>query len=218
MQTPEASRRPLKSRNTRWAAGLARELTRAGFKPNHISLLSIAFAAFAGLDFFLTAHDTKVWRIVLLADAALCIQLRLLCNLLDGMVAIEGGLRTKTGEIYNEFPDRFADAFILIGAGCASTWLSGSVVLGFAAALLAVMTAYIRTLGVVAGASQQFCGPMAKPQRMAAMTVASLLAIIEVLLNWPSRIIPFALAIICVGCAVTMLRRTERIFFELNAK
>jgi phosphatidylglycerophosphate synthase len=44
------------------------------------------------------------------------IQLRLLCNLLDGMVAIEGGFKTKTGEIFNELPDRLSDALILIGA------------------------------------------------------------------------------------------------------
>jgi phosphatidylglycerophosphate synthase len=30
----------------------------------------------------------------------------------DGMVAVEGGFRTKSGEIFNELPDRFADVFV----------------------------------------------------------------------------------------------------------
>ena len=29
---------------------------------------------------------------------------RLLCNLLDGMVAVEGGKRSKSGELYNDVP------------------------------------------------------------------------------------------------------------------
>jgi phosphatidylglycerophosphate synthase len=49
--------------------------------------------------------------------AAACIQFRLLCNLLDGMVAVEGGKGSVTGPIYNEAPDRIADVLILIGAG-----------------------------------------------------------------------------------------------------
>ncbi len=32
------------------------------------------------------------------------IQLRLLCNMLDGMIAVDTNHRTKTGELYNEIP------------------------------------------------------------------------------------------------------------------
>jgi phosphatidylglycerophosphate synthase len=218
METATENRRPLKSRNTQWAAGCARALAGAGFRPNQISALSMVFAGFVAADFMLAPVQTRSWQVVLLADAALCIQLRLLCNLLDGMVAIEGGFRTRVGEIYNELPDRFADAFILIGAGYASHWLKISPILGWCAALLAVTTAYTRALGVAAGASQQFCGPMAKPHRMAVMTVACMLSIIEVLLNQPLRIIPVALMLVIAGCLVTVVRRTLRILHELNSK
>jgi hypothetical protein len=57
---------------------------------------------------------------------------------------------------------------------------------------------------------------MAKPHRMAVMTVTALLALIEVLLHWPARIIPIALAVIIAGCLVTIVRRTLRIMRELN--
>ena len=46
-------------------------------------------------------------------------QLRLLCNMLDGMVAVEGGKGSRTGEIYNEVPDRIADPLLLVPAGYA---------------------------------------------------------------------------------------------------
>ena len=41
---------------------------------------------------------------------ALGAQLRLTANMLDGMVAIASSRTSKTGELYNEVPDRISDA------------------------------------------------------------------------------------------------------------
>ncbi len=49
--------------------------------------------------------------------AAVGIQLRLVCNLMDGMLAVEGGLKTANGDLFNEFPDRIADVAILAALG-----------------------------------------------------------------------------------------------------
>ena len=49
----------------------------------------------------------------------LCVQLRLLCNLLDGMVAVEGGRSSPVGALYNEVPDRVADSLLLVALGYA---------------------------------------------------------------------------------------------------
>ena len=57
---------------------------------------------------------------------AACVQLRLLCNLLDGMVAIEGGKSTPTGALFNEIPDRLADALFLVPLGYAGGYIRGS--------------------------------------------------------------------------------------------
>src|SRR6185295_13029268 len=128
-----------------------------GITPNQISILSIVFAGAAGACLFFVSRADKLGAILLLLGAAAGIQCRLLCNLFDGMVAIEGGLKSKAGEIYNELPDRFADALILIGAGYAApTPVSGPIPwLGWLAATLAILTAYVRALGVSAGAAPQ---------------------------------------------------------------
>ena len=110
----------------------------------------------------------------LLACAA-GIQLRLLCNLLDGMVAIEGGRKSKVGALYNEVPDRVADSLFIVALGYAI----GVPWLGWLGALGAAVTAYVRVLGGTFGLAQDFRGPMAKPHRMATMTVACLLGIVE---------------------------------------
>ena len=112
-----AARRQLATRRAGWAVNLARWLGRRGVRPNAVSIAGIGFAAAAGLAFALAPDLDRETSAAVLFVAAACIQLRLLCNLLDGMLAVEEGLKSKTGDIYNEVPDRIADVFILIGAG-----------------------------------------------------------------------------------------------------
>ena len=99
--------------------------------------------------------------------------------MLDGLVAIEGGRKTVYGEIFNDMPDRFADVVILVGAGYSIANFSWGRELGWLAAVLAVMTAYIRLLGGSMGVQQYFLGPMAKPHRMALLTAACVFSVFE---------------------------------------
>lgn len=212
-------RRPLKTRETQWASKLARKLGNAGFRPNQISVLSVAFAGFAGLLFIRSSlYVTPNAKMACLVGAAVFIQLRLLCNLLDGMVAVEGGFRTKAGEIYNDLPDRLSDVLILLPAGLAITGFAYGQELGWFASFLAVLTAYVRILGGACGLKQDFCGPMAKPHRMAVMTIASLLAVLEMMLAWPPRILLIGLLVVSVGSLITTVRRTARIVKALEEK
>lgn len=218
MAEPAPTRRPLATRNTKWAGALAQWLAKVGLRPNQISVLSLAFGSFAGLALIGAGSVGGVGRGVLFLAAAGLIQLRLLCNLLDGMVAVEGGFKTKSGEIYNELPDRIADVMILAGAGYAqpsSPWLQ---TLGWMAAALAVITAYVRALGASVGTRQYFLGPMAKPQRMATLTVACVAMAVLVFVGKPFDLLQPALILICLGCLVTIARRVARIVNELESK
>src|SRR5687768_460995 len=82
-------RRRLQSRQTRWAAASASWLTRRRVQPTPVSLASAVFAACAGGCLAASGLDGPLPRMLLLVAAAAGIQLRLLCNLFDGMVAIE---------------------------------------------------------------------------------------------------------------------------------
>jgi phosphatidylglycerophosphate synthase len=147
MNTPEA-RRPLASRSTRWAGMLANAAVRAGLSADGISILSLVFSA-AGAAALLFLP--RPWNLL---AAAVGVQLRLLCNLLDGMVAVEGGRKSKVGVLYNEVPDRVADSLFLVALGytIAIPWL------GWLAALAAAVTAYIRVLGGTFGSRRIFAG------------------------------------------------------------
>ena len=243
MPTDPTARRPLKSRDQPFFQHLAAALARAGVSPNAISFSSIVFGAAAGVALAATAGSTGGTQRSAWLAAAVCIQLRLIANLLDGMVAVEGRRGGPTGELWNEAPDRLADAFIFIGAGYAA---GSAPLLGFAAALLAVFIAYVRALGASVGAGQIFLGPMAKPHRMFALTVLSVAgSMFPTTLarprlayrlyehvppelprtgaeiahgNLPVSIVSVVLALIILGGIVTAVRRLSRIAAFLRAK
>jgi phosphatidylglycerophosphate synthase len=195
-----ANRRPLKSRDTGLARGLAAALARAGVQPDAISAGSVLFA--------------------LALLAALGIQLRLLCNLLDGMVAVEHGRGGPDGPIWNELPDRFADVLLLASAGYGAerAGVHGAALAGWICAVLALLTAYLRELGRALGFAADFSGPMAKPHRMAVLTLACLLTAVEPLVGLHGQILGAALLVIAAGAAVTVARRLFRLAARLRAQ
>jgi phosphatidylglycerophosphate synthase len=213
-----APRRVLATRNAGWAMALTRTLAAWGVRPNAVSVAGAGFALASGAAFYCSSGAAHGGRGALLLAAAAGIQLRLLCNLLDGMLAVEAGLKSRTGEVFNELPDRLADVLILVGAGYAVRELAYGATLGWAAALAAVFTAYVRVFGGSLGSTQHFIGPMAKQHRMFALTVATLLAAVEAMLDMPSRAIPAGLAVIVVGSVATAIRRTRRILCEVGAR
>src|SRR5271168_5335887 len=160
-------RRPLASRQRPFWQKTAARMSAARVSPNGISIEGMFCGIAAGALLSLTGHvDGPAARACWLGAAVGC-QLRLVANLLDGMVAIASGKASPVGELYNEIPDRVSDAVIFIGAGYAA---GGDVVAGFLAACLAIMTAYIRAVGKAAGVTNLYLGPMAKQHRMLVVT------------------------------------------------
>lgn len=201
------NRRPIAARASGWAQSISAALARSSITPNQISLLSIVFAALGA---------ALLWMAIPLAliVAALCIQLRLVCNLLDGMVAMEGGRKTPTGALYNEFPDRVADSLLIVALGyaCGMPWL------GWLGALAAALTAYVRLAGGSLGLPQDFRGPMAKQHRMAVLTAACVLGAAEIAFlhsGWTLRI---AAWVITLGALLTCATRSRAIAAALHAR
>lgn len=200
------SRRPIAARKTGLAGRTARRLAASAVTPNQISIGSVGFAALVFATFWASAHVPAMPRAALLIIAAACCQGRLICNLLDGMVAIEGGKKTPDGPFWNEAPDRVADMLILVGLGLAADLPAQ----GWAAASLAVLTAYLRELGRAEGLAPDFGGPLAKPQRMALVTGGALLGVI-----WPQALV-LTLALLIAGTALTAALRARRLVLALR--
>jgi len=211
----EIERRPLATRRTRWAQALAAMLVRRGVSPNAISVVGLLFGLLAGGLLGATAHVDGWPRRAIWLTAALFVLLRLLANLLDGMVAVASQRTSRVGELYNELPDRFSDAAALIGLGYA---VGGQVELGYLAALAAVLTAYVRALGKTAGAPQIYVGPLAKPHRM---FLVALCAVAAGVLpeDWVESYRPpmWTLVVCIAGAVVTIVHRLVRIVGALRS-
>lgn len=197
----DAARRPITSRSNPLIQRLAAWLARRGVSPNQVSVSSVIFALIGawGLNWL------PLVPAVLLC--ALCVQLRLLCNVVDGIVAVERARKSALGALYNELPDRLADTFFFLGLA----YLLDQSTLGWATALLAMATAYIRVLGGALGLVQDFRGPMAKQHRMAVLTVSFLLASVEYS-AWQTRgSLHFGLWVIFIGSCWTCVARLQAI-------
>src|SRR5438874_11581511 len=205
-------RRPIATRNRKWAQAVTVWLASRNVSPNAISIAGMCACIIGGIALGVTSiSDYRVLWLI----AALGAQLRLTANMLDGMVAIASGRTSKIGELYNEFPDRISDAAVFIGAGFA--W-GGNVALGYIATILAIFTAYVRAAGKIAGAPNEFCGPMAKQHRMLVVTAACVYSAV-VPRSWQVfhfadldiGVMALALSLILAGCLVTVARRLQRI-------
>ena len=216
----EPERRPLASRDRAASKAVAHWLATHGVSPNAISLAGMIAGLGAGAALAATAlFSSPVLSRLCFAAAAVLIQLRLLANMFDGMVAIETGEASPTGALYNEVPDRVSDAAMFIGAGYG---LGGQPPLGYLAACLALFLAYLRAQGKVAGAPQEFCGPMAKPQRAFVMTLVAFYCAVTPV-AWQAELlvgewgaVAWVLMLVIVGELWTAGRRLRRIARRLR--
>ena len=173
--------------------------------PDAISVAGMAAGVVAGMCFSYAPEHRALW----LAGAVL-VQLRLLANMLDGMVAVGRGVASRLGELFNEVPDRVSDTAVLVGLGGAA----GLWALGFGAALAAIATAYVRAIGKSMGFPADFSGPMAKQQRMAVVTAVAV-AMLMLPRGWTTGWPVAALWVVVVGSGLTTMRRLLRLVARL---
>jgi phosphatidylglycerophosphate synthase len=159
------SRRPIAGAFRKTAGAAVRLCVARNVHPDVISYLSIVAAGAAAACYLFAGR----WPILLLIAPLLCF-LRLWFNMLDGMVALAAGKASRRGEIVNELPDRISD--ILIFAGVAHSGLANPF-LAYWAAILAVMTAYVGTLGQALTGKRRFGGLMSKQYRMLVLAIGT---------------------------------------------
>jgi phosphatidylglycerophosphate synthase len=185
-----------------------------GIHPNLVSYSSILASAGAGLCFW----QAGAVPALLIVAVGFC-YLRLWLNMLDGMVALASGKASRTGEIANELPDRISDVLIFVGVAHSNLCYP---LAGYWAALLALLVAYVGTLGQAVGVQREFSGCMAKPWRMVALHLGAWITL--GLLWWGDRtihyggltILDWTLLTIIAGCVQTICLRLVKIIHVLR--
>lgn len=220
------SRRPIAAGFRRTAGAATRFCVRHGIRPDTISYLSILAALAAAFCFWKSGEIQ--W---LLLVAPLFCYLRLWFNMLDGMVAVAAGKASPRGEILNDLPDRFSD--VMIFAGVAQSGLMNPII-GYWAAIFAVLTAYVGLFGQALGVQREFSGVMSKPWRMVALHIGAWLAFVLCRSCPPSdglasasdapigsggfTILDWTCLIVIAGCLQTIVVRLKRTMVALQNK
>jgi phosphatidylglycerophosphate synthase len=180
-----------------------------------ISYSSIVASAAAALCFWRAADSP--WLLVV-APVFCCVRLWL--NMLDGMVALAARQASPRGEILNDLPDRVSDVLIFVGvahSGLASPFS------GYWAAIFALLTAYVGTLGQAVGVQREFSGPMSKPWRMVLLHAGSWSAAAAIAFSGSPvtgalTLLDYTCLLIVLGCVQTIAVRLNRILLALEAK
>jgi phosphatidylglycerophosphate synthase len=201
------SRRPIAAVFRRTAEGVTRLCVRRGIHPDAISYLSILAALIAAICFWKSGQTRS-----LLIVAPLFCYLRLWFNMLDGMVAVAAGKASLRGEILNDLPDRVSD--VVIFAGVAHSGLMNPLI-GYWAAIFAVLTAYVGLFGQALGLHREFGGIMSKPWRMVALGIGAWISYSFVPIH-RFTILDLTCLFIIAGCGQTIVVRLKRIMAALQ--
>lgn len=208
----DLNRRPVGSRKVGAFRNLSAFLVKIGIHPNHISIFSTVMATFGALSILLASRSDTPTSYIWILMSLVGVQGRLVCNLVDGLMAIEGGMKTSTGELYNDLPDRLSDTFLILAAGfAAEPFVPYALELAIAAAFFAMMTAYIRILGVSIGTPHFFTGPMAKQHRMFVLNLGILGSAFEISHGEFGGFLVASLWMIAIGSLVTCFRRLRNV-------
>jgi phosphatidylglycerophosphate synthase len=207
-----ASRRPIADLFRKTADPAVRACVYLGIHPDVVSYSSILAAALAALCFW-QAGD-RLW--LLIPAAGFC-YLRLWLNMLDGMVALASGKASPRGELVNELPDRVSDVIIFVAAAHSGLCHGLS---GYWAAIFALLTAYVGTLGQALTGKREFGGLMSKPWRMVMLHIGSWLLLADRWgpdwsANWSLTILDWTHLVIVLGCVQTIAVRLMRIISRL---
>ena len=206
-----SSRRPIAVVFRRTAGAATRFCVRRGIHPDAISYLSIVAALIAAICFWKSGRIP--WLLII---APLFCYLRLWFNMLDGLVAFAAGKASRRGEILNDLPDRISDVVIFVGV--AHSGLMNPLI-GYWAAILALLTSYVGLFGQALGVQRQFGGVMSKPWRMVALHCGAWLTFFFASQSFATfTILDWTCLVVIGGCVETIVVRLKRITAALQDK
>ncbi len=191
-----------------WTHNLGRFLAQHKVTPNDISLLGVVFAATAGAAFYFSLQPDALDRALLLLLAAAAIQLRRLCGRLHTIVSRET-VQPRPHTIFYDFPNRIAEALILVPAGYAVQNLPFGLELAWGAAFLGLFSSYVGQMR--SGVPEPKSRMTIKNLPMMLLSAASVLSVFDRMVYLPGIMLWIALIIVNLAAVATIWQRTLQI-------
>jgi CDP-diacylglycerol--glycerol-3-phosphate 3-phosphatidyltransferase len=177
---------------------LAGALARAGVTANQITIAAAAVSVALGGIVVWRLPDTRAFLLI-----PLWMFVRMACNALDGMLALEFGQKTRLGAYLNELADAVSDVALYLPFALLppfSPLWTGLVI------VLAVVSEYAGALGPLVGASRHYEGPMGKSDRAFVFGALGLWAgIAAPLPEWLALVMP----VLAAALVVTIVNRVR---------
>jgi len=176
-------------------------LTSLGVSSEMVAITGMILGILAGFSFMGTREPINpelFWAV-----GMICCVLRISCLRIDSFLQNPHSRPSFEDIFFSELPERVSDAVTLIGFGFAA---DSSPWLGLAAALAAIFSAYVRSVGVQRGARKHATsGPMTRIHRLALISATSVLMIIQFPHDRLDTSVPrIALWVIFLGCLATI--------------
>jgi len=184
---------------------LALQLGRIGVTSEVVSMHGMIFGILAGGFFMWTGmgeDPDRYW----VSGMIFCL-LRIVTIRLDQAMQLPHQRSNPEEYSFSEVPERVSDAVTLIGFGFA---VDSDPWLGLAAALAAILSAYVRSYAVMRGAARKSAssGPMTRTHRLLLVSVTAIVIVLPLPSDRVATPIPIiALWVILVGCVATILIR-----------
>ena len=145
--------------------------------PNHISLAMLPVGLVTAVVYYEAAQGRPALYLVGIA----LIFLRMFLGTLDGLVATHYGKSGPTGEMVNRIAPELCDAMLLVALAIARPeWR----LVGIGALAVAWLTTFSGLLGLTAGLTTQSVGPVGQTDRLVALQLFSLLALLAARGGW----------------------------------
>lgn len=132
-------------------------LRKIGVTPNHITVFSIIFSFFLGFLLLNASENNFLYLLV-----ALGLLLRMALNALDGMMAKNYNLQSKSGEVLNEIGDIFSDVAIYFPLLYFEGLRFEYVVIFI---ILSIINEFCGVLAKIISGERRYDGPMGKSDR-----------------------------------------------------
>lgn len=187
---------------------LADTLSRAGVTPDATSVLSLIFAAGAGVLYAISCGD----RTLALA-AGVLVLLNGIADAMDGEIARIAGTAGIRGDFLDHVIDRYADVFIICGIffGEYIDWR-----IGVAAIVGTLLTSYLGTQAQAVGLGRHYGGILGRADRLVLIMLASLLYFLYPYEIYGASSLGWSIVLIAVASNLTALQRFVHIWRELS--
>ncbi len=172
--------------------------------PNWVSLSLIPIGLFTAFIYFFAPQAPILYTI-----GALMILFRMVVGTLDGLIAVKFEKSTPSGEIINRIAPEICDIFLMIALSYSAP---AYTYLGISAMGMCWAVTFFGLVGIVAGRKIQSVGPVGQTDRIAALSLCSVLQYFSSTYHWGFDFIYLFLWWVIVGSLITVGLRIWRTF------